>query len=74
MGLFRLKSFSTFILIFLVFVEVSNAARKRKPNPHEEEELDQFSGDSYSEFVDKFYRNSKVASTDSSSKRGGNSR
>ncbi len=74
MGLFSLKGWATLVLVFLVFVEVTNAARKRKPNHRDEQELDDFSGDSYSEFVDKFYKNSKVSSTDTSSKKGGNSR
>ncbi len=76
MGPLSLKSGATVILILLVLLQVD--ARKRKQAGRDEQELDDFSGDSYSEFVDKYYKNSQISLPDSSlsssAKKGGSSR
>lgn len=49
------------VVCLLALAEVQRAeARKRKqPSGHRgEQELDEFSGDSYAEFVDKYYKSS----------------
>ena len=75
MGILSFKSCLILGLVVLALLDLSQVeGRKRKQN-RDRQELDDFSGDSYSEFVDKFYRNSQTASSESSpKKKGGNSR
>ncbi len=69
MELLSFKSLAVFLLAILL---VDRCAEGRKRKQGNQDELDNFSGDSYTEFADKFYRNS--ASDLSSKKSGGNGR
>ena len=65
-------AFLNFKTILLVILLLGRCAEGRKRKQGNGDELDNFSGDSYTEFADKFYRNS--ASDLSAKKIGGNSR
>ena len=68
MELLSVKTGVTVILLVILLLEGCAEARKRKQGS--QDDLDNFSGDSYTEFADKFYRNSAA---DLSKKKSGSS-
>ena len=56
----RTAAFVVLCLLALAEVQRVEARKRKQPSGHrgEEQELDEFSGDSYAEFVDKYYKSS----------------